>query len=77
MKLTKSKKGMTVSTNSVIAGVFGAVLIFYLVASVFNDSASELESINESYKGGKLIKLLPLFLAFGIIIGVYKMLVTK
>lgn len=68
---------MKANTDSIIGAIFGAILIFYLIANTFNDASSEIDSINESYKGGKLMKLLGLFLAFGVVIGVYKMFVKK
>ena len=65
------------STDKIIGSVFGAVLVFYLIANTFNDAGEELEGVNESVKGGKIMKLLPLFLAFGVVIGIYKMFIKK
>lgn len=67
----------SVSTESIINAIFGAILIFYLVANTFNDASDEIATINESHKGGALMKLLGLFLAFGVVIGVYRMLVQN
>ena len=64
---------MAVGTNAIISGIFGAILVVYLIANTFNDMGDELAAINESHKGGSLIKLIPLFLAFGVILGVYYM----
>jgi len=61
------------SASKITGVIFSAILIFYLIANVFNDGADELEQVNESHKGGKLIKLLPLFLAFGVVLALYKM----
>lgn len=65
----------SISTDKIVGAIFGAVLVFYLIANTFNDASGELETVNESYKGGKLIKLLGLFLAFGVVIAMYKMFV--
>ena len=66
-----------VNANAIIGAIFGGILVFYLIATVFNDASDELENVNESHAGGKIIKLLGLFLAFGVVIGVYKMFVKK
>lgn len=67
----------SMSAEKITGAVFSAILIFYLIANTFNDAGSELESVNESLKGGKIIKLLPLFLAFGVVIGIYRMMTKK
>lgn len=59
--------------ENIVGVIFGAILIFYLIANTFNDASEEIEGINDTYKGGKLMKLLGLFLAFGVVYGVYKM----
>jgi len=65
----------SLSTSAVMGAIFGVILIFYLVANTFNDASDEIATINESHKGGKFMKLLPLFLAFGVVFTVYKMMV--
>lgn len=64
-------------TDKIITGIFGAILVVYLIANTFNDMGDELALINESHKGGAVLKLVPLFLAFGVVIGVYYMFVKK
>ena len=64
---------MGASTQTIIGGIFGAILIFYLIGTVWNDASAQLDGVNTSYKGASLIKLLGLFLAFGVCISVYKM----
>jgi hypothetical protein len=68
---------MQIKTEAIVGAVFGGVLIIYLITAVWNDTTTELDSVNETAKGGALIKLIPLFLAFGVLIGVYKMFVAK
>lgn len=67
---------LMVSTGSIVGAIFGAILIFYLIANTFNDASDQVQAINESHKGGTLMKLLPLLLAFGVLIGVYGMFKT-
>lgn len=62
----------TTSHNKIVNAIFGAILIFYLIANTFNDASAEIDKVNESYKGGKLMKLLGLFLAFGVVVAMYK-----
>jgi len=62
---------MLKSVDNIIMAVFGAVLIFYLVSETFDDAATEIDSINDNLTGAGLIKLTPLFLAFGVVIGVF------
>jgi len=64
-------------TDKVVGAIFGAILVFYLIANTFNDASDELEGVNESHKGGKLIKLLGLFLAFGVVFAMYKSFIGK
>jgi hypothetical protein len=66
-----------VETDAIVGAVFGAILVIYLITAVWNDTTAELDNVSETAKGGKLIKLIPLFLAFGVIIGVYKMFVKS
>ena len=61
------------STSKLTTAIVGVILVFYLIANTFNDAGSEVEGINESIKGGSIMKLLPLFLAFGVVIAVYQM----
>ena len=65
------------STNVIISGIFGAILVVYLIANTFNDIGDEIAGVNESHKGGTILKLLPLFLAFGVVVGVYYMFSKK
>lgn len=67
----------TKSVDAIVGVIVGAVLIFFLIANTFNDAGSELETVNESIKGGKLIKLLPLFLAAGLVFVMYRMTTGK
>jgi hypothetical protein len=62
-----------VSTTSIVGAIFGAILIFYLIGSTFNDASAQLDAVNSTYKGAGLMKLLGLFLAFGVCFAVYKM----
>ena len=66
-----------VQTNAIVGLIFGAILVFYLIANTFNDASDELAQVNESHKGGTLIKLLGLFLAFGVVFAVYNMFIKK
>lgn len=67
------KMATAISTNKIVGLIFGAILIFYLVANTFNDASDELATVNESHKGGTLIKLSGLFLAFGVVYALYRM----
>lgn len=57
-----------VNADKAVQLVIGALVVFYLIANTFNDAGSEIEQVNESIKGGTLIKLLPLFLAIAVIV---------
>lgn len=68
-------------TEQIISLVFGLILVFYLVASTFNDSADEIEGIPDTtnvtgtpqdVKGVNLVKLLPLFLSLGVLVMVWR-----
>ena len=66
-----------VGAEKITGAIFGAILVIYLIANTFNDTGDELAGINESHKGGTIVKLAGLFLAFGVVIALYRMLVSK
>jgi len=66
---------MKVNTTQIIEAIFGAILIFYLIGSVWNDASAQLT--NTTGTGSVIIRLLGLFLAFGVVYAMFKMFMNK
>ena len=64
------------SVDTIVGSIFGGIMIFYLISSTFEDASDDLTTIPDNTSGGKIIKLLPLFLAFGVVFAVYKLFKT-
>ena len=71
-----------INAGVIMSAIFGVILVFYLIANTFNDASDEIQAVAETtnvtgtvqtVKGAGFIKLLPLFLAFGVVYFVYKM----